>query len=225
MIALHADNHALNIAKNYPISFNEAQSHRNHMNTLAHLQLAQPRSGWIAGALLGDLWRGAPDATWPRTLREGVVLHRRIDSFTDSHPITLRARARFEPPFRRYAGILLDLWFDHRLAVHGAALGVADPEQLAAGLVEALDTHAVHVPESIRHHASALLRERRLSAYRNPAAVERALAWLGGRLRRHNPLAEGLHAIEPLAADLEDDFLAFWPLLQAHVAGLKQDWS
>jgi acyl carrier protein phosphodiesterase len=194
------------------------------MNTLAHLQLARPDSGWLAGAILGDFWRGAPDPRWPQRLRQGVILHRRIDSFTDSHPDVLRARARFQPPFRRYAGILLDLWFDHRLARHGAALGVDEPGALTAMLDAALSEHAAHLPPAALRFGRAVVRDRRLQAYRDRAAVARALAWLATRLRHDNPLAHGLEALEPLADEIEQDFLAFWPELLAHAATLKSDW-
>ncbi|HRQ64930.1 MAG TPA: ACP phosphodiesterase [Xanthomonadaceae bacterium] len=194
------------------------------MNTLAHLQLALPDDGWLAGAVLGDYWRGAPDPGWPPSLHQGVILHRRIDSFTDSHPDLLRARSRFAAPFRRYAGILLDVWFDHRLAIHGEALGVDDPALLQARLDAALQRYGAHLPAPALRFGRAVVRERRLEAYRDPAAVAQALGWLSTRLRHDNPLERGLEALQPLAPSLEEDFLAFWPMLKAHADALKAGW-
>lgn len=86
------------------------------MDHLAHVVLAGRNPLAVTGALLGDFWRGALDPAWPAALAAGVRLHRRIDTWTDGHPAVLEARAGFDPGFRRYAGIALDVWFDHLLA-------------------------------------------------------------------------------------------------------------
>jgi acyl carrier protein phosphodiesterase len=195
------------------------------VNVLAHLELAWPRSGWLAGAVLGDHWRGAPHPAWPEALRQGVVLHRRIDSFTDSHPRLLGARARFPSPYRRYAGILLDLWFDHRLAANAERLGLQRPAALGQALGEALAEFRSHLPAAALRQGLGLIDGRRLAAYREPAALARALGFLASRSSRHQPLAGGLAVLEPLAGPLEADFHAFWPELRAHVAELKSDFG
>jgi acyl carrier protein phosphodiesterase len=70
----------------------------------------------LAGALLGDYWRGALPPEMPPDLALSVRLHRRIDAVTDRHPQVQAARAGFADGERRYAGILLDLLYDHLLA-------------------------------------------------------------------------------------------------------------
>lgn len=70
----------------------------------------------MLGSLIADFLRGAIDPAMARGVRIGVALHRAVDVYTDAHPQVVAARARFAPPYRRYAGILLDMWFDHLLA-------------------------------------------------------------------------------------------------------------
>ena len=91
------------------------------MNYLAHAFLAAPQSEAICGAFIGDFAKGVDLAALPSGMREGVIGHRRIDAFTDSHPVVCVARARFEPPLRRFAGIIVDVVFDHFLAATFAA--------------------------------------------------------------------------------------------------------
>src|SRR5690606_2793910 len=86
------------------------------MNYLAHAWLARHGDDAILGALLGDFVHGQatlPD--WPPVVRAEIVRHRRIDRYTDDHPAVVAARALFGG-LRRYAGIVLDVYFDHRLA-------------------------------------------------------------------------------------------------------------
>ena len=40
-------------------------------------------------------------------------MHRKLDSFTDSHPVFLRSRGRISDMNRRYSGVLIDMFYDH----------------------------------------------------------------------------------------------------------------
>ncbi|MEO7758539.1 MAG: ACP phosphodiesterase, partial [Dokdonella sp.] len=86
------------------------------MNHLAHALLAAPNDDFMFGSLIADFLRGTIDPQLQRGVRIGIALHRAVDRYTDAHTQVVAARALFEPPYRRYAGILLDVWFDHLLA-------------------------------------------------------------------------------------------------------------
>src|SRR6478609_8124795 len=86
------------------------------MNLLAHALLAGGDDDVRFGSMIGDFVRGAIDPALPDGVRGGIALHRAVDAYTDAHAEVVAARALFEPPYRRYAGILLDVWFDHLLA-------------------------------------------------------------------------------------------------------------
>ena len=88
------------------------------MNHLAHFHLSWPRKNLVVGALEGDFHRGPVPGSLNPALVDGVILHRAIDGFTDSHPLLTEARSRFPTGTRRYAGIMLDLCFDYFLYRH-----------------------------------------------------------------------------------------------------------
>ena len=67
---------------------------------------------------MGDFVKGLIDEQYSPGIRTGIVLHRKVDSFSDQHPIVLQSRARVRQPYRRYTGVLIDMFFDHFLAVH-----------------------------------------------------------------------------------------------------------
>ena len=85
------------------------------MNYLAHFHLAWPDEGLVVGALEGDYFKGTLRGQLPRSIENGVKLHRVIDAYTDQHPLMAQLRQGFNPPLRRYAGILIDLSFDYFL--------------------------------------------------------------------------------------------------------------
>ena len=87
------------------------------MNHLAHALLAGDDEALQLGGMLGDFVHGQPDpAVLPSRVIAGIRLHRAIDVYTDAHPEVLTAKALLPSPYRRYAGILLDMWFDRCLA-------------------------------------------------------------------------------------------------------------
>ena len=87
------------------------------MNYLAHLYLAGPEPEARLGALLGDFVFGqAALADWGALERREIVIHRRVDRYTDEHPQVVAARRLFAHGRQRYAGIALDVYYDHCLA-------------------------------------------------------------------------------------------------------------
>ena len=88
------------------------------MNFLAHFHLAGPDGGLVAGGLEGDYFKGPLRGELPFDLERGIKLHRAIDAYTDGHRLVQQLRREFPPNLRRYAGILIDLSFDHYLSLH-----------------------------------------------------------------------------------------------------------
>src|SRR5690606_11754015 len=87
------------------------------VNHLAHALLAGDNEALQLGGLMGDFVRGpAASVALPAPVITGIRMHRAIDVYTDSHPQVLAAKALLPAPYRRYAGILLDMWFDRCLA-------------------------------------------------------------------------------------------------------------
>jgi len=184
------------------------------MNHLAHCVLAGPDRELILGGLLGDFVRGAPDPAWPPLLRDGVKLHRRVDVYTDAHPAPVAARSLFDPPFRRYAGIILDVWFDHLLA--------RDFERFAGEPLRAfvdrvygwLRADDPLWPAPFRIFASRIAAHDGLAAYAARDHVEFVLERIGGRLSRANPLDRAMPAIEAVEGMVNREFERLWPDLR-----------
>jgi len=91
------------------------------MNYLAHLALAPATNASRIGNLLGDFAKGSESSlrtNLPSDLVDGIILHRAIDKYTDQHPSFLAARPLLDPSRSRYAGVVIDIIFDHFLSIH-----------------------------------------------------------------------------------------------------------
>ncbi|HET7925863.1 MAG TPA: ACP phosphodiesterase [Rhodanobacteraceae bacterium] len=184
------------------------------MNLLAHALLASPDAEVMLGSLIGDFVRGRIDPALPAKVRAGVALHRAVDAYTDAHAEVAAARALFMPPFRRYAGILLDVWFDHLLARQWARFGEDDLDAFSDRVRDLLAVNAALVPERMQGFVAYLEANGLPAAYRDTAMIGQALRGMSRRLTRANPLDEALPVLVALHAPLQQCFDAFFPALR-----------
>lgn len=194
------------------------------MNWLAHLRLAPADPLLRIGNLCGDFVRGADVASLHPTLRHGIAQHRAIDRFVDAHEVVRRSRARVGPPFRRFAGVLVDVYHDHFLARAWDRLG--DGRSLAAfaaGVHDELAFHRDLLPPRLRAALPAMRSQRWLVAYAELEGIGHVLGRMAQRLRRPSPLGRGGEPLRAAYGDLERDFTALWPDLERFAACLPRD--
>ena len=86
------------------------------MNYLAHAYLSFNNPGILAGNMISDFVKGKRKYDYPQKIQQGIAVHREIDRFTDTHPVTKEAKEIFRPAYRLYAGPLIDVVYDHFLA-------------------------------------------------------------------------------------------------------------
>ena len=86
------------------------------MNFLAHIYLSGENDFLKIGNFMADSIRGNRYLEYPDELRKGILLHRYIDTFTDAHPIYRKSKHRFHEKYGHYAGVIMDIVYDHFLA-------------------------------------------------------------------------------------------------------------
>lgn len=187
------------------------------MNYLAHLHLGGDAPAQLLGSLYGDFVKGPLAGQWPADIEAAIRLHRRIDVFTDSHPLQLQARARFPLARRRYAGILLDIFFDHCLALRWADYA-SEPLPLFTGRVYRLLASEPRLPERLALIAPRMAAQDWLGSYRDFAVLEQVVRGMQRRLSRPAGLDGAMAELERLYQPLLEDFQQFYPELQAYVA-------
>jgi acyl carrier protein phosphodiesterase len=184
------------------------------MNVLAHALLAGNDAALRLGGTMGDFVHGTPDPALPQRVSDGIYLHRAIDTFTDSHPEVRAARERMSPPFRRYAGILLDVWFDHLLARDFAAWSETPLAIFSDGLRAELHAAVTILPPGLVRFLDYMDRHDLPAGYARIDRVAGAFAGISQRLSRANPVADGVPVLLSQAAELERTFAKFFPDLR-----------
>ena len=183
------------------------------MNYLAHAWLARHSDDALLGGLLGDFVFGQSALLdWPEPIRAEIVRHRRIDRYTDDHPAVVAARTRFGP-LRRYAGIVLDVYFDHCLARDWADYHAEPLPQFTGRVYEVLAAQR-ELPERLAYIAPHMAAQDWLGSYREFAVLEQVIGGMSRRLSRPQLLAGAMSELERLYQPLSDDFREFYPQLQ-----------
>ncbi len=182
------------------------------MNYLAHLYLAGTTDEALVGNLLGDFVRGTIRVDdWPAEIARGIQLHRRIDSFTDSHPLVLQSKQRISPERRRVAGIIVDVCYDHFLARHWERFSDIPLRSFTSRVYQALQKHEALLPERLRRMAPRMAAEDWLHSYRDAETAAFVLERIALRLRAPNALAGSGAELMANYEQLEADFLRFFP--------------
>lgn len=192
------------------------------MNYLAHLHLGGPRPGQLLGSLYGDFVKGPLAGRFASEVEVAILLHRRIDAFTDRHPLVRAACARFPVERRRYAGILLDLFFDHCLARHWDDYADEPLTGFSARVYRVLDAEP-QLPGRLAQIAPRMAAQDWLGSYREFAVLERVLLNMQRRLSRPEGLDGALIELERLYPVLLEDFRRFYPELMAFARAARAD--
>jgi acyl carrier protein phosphodiesterase len=188
------------------------------VNFLAHFHLAWPDEGLVAGGLEGDYYKGPMRGELPDDIERGVVLHRAIDAYTDTHPLVAQLRRDFPGRLRRYAGILIDLSFDHFLSRHWARYCDIPLPEFNAGVYHTLSNRQHLLSDGSRRMLARMLEHDVLGLYSNWETVPASAARIGQRFRRSNPLADIGRELAPARESLERAFLGFYPDLRTFCA-------
>ncbi|GED22508.1 ACP phosphodiesterase [Halomonas halmophila] len=181
------------------------------MNFLAHGWLARAGSNdFLYGNLIADGVKGADLASWPDRVAQGIRHHRRVDAFVDGHPAVSGARARAPSPQRRYAGIALDLVWDHFLANE---LDLAARDELIERCYRLLG--AREAPDRLEPMMPVMIRQDWLRGYADFDFTCRAVSGIGRRLTGPNQLARLIPWMQADYARLAADFRVLWGDLEA----------
>jgi acyl carrier protein phosphodiesterase len=194
------------------------------LNYLAHLYLAQHSDEALLGAMLGDFVAGSNLDAYPPEVRREIQVHRRIDSYTDAHPEVLGIKVLFPQGQRRYAGILLDVYFDHLLARDWPARHPQTLDEFSRRAYRVLLQHPSRLPERLRTIAPRMAAGDWLGSYRARATVDLAVERIARRLsRRGDQLVACLPILRAHEAQAESSFARFFPALVSYAAQARAE--
>ena len=193
------------------------------MNWLAHAVLSDAADPEVRlGNVLADLVKARDRAAMSPGFRTGIEHHQAIDSFTDFHPFVGRSKLRLGDGHRHTRGILVDVFYDHFLAVDWARYSAEPLAVFTARLYADMRAYRRQLPGDIRGVVDRMSGEDWLGGYRYVDGVEdtlrRVSQRLAARVGRDLGLERGVSDLLAAYSDLGRDFAEFFPAVRKHTA-------
>ncbi len=168
----------------------------------------------MVGNLLPDFTKQISEEAYSAEVIQGVRLHRFIDTYTDTHPIVTQSKARISSQRRRFSPILVDIFYDHFLALHWEKYS-SNP------LLESTQTYYAYLlkadmplPTRLRESIQRMPKIELLYNYRTLNGIAHAVDRVAARIRFKNNLYGGVEELENNFTALEADFHLFFEELQ-----------
>lgn len=192
------------------------------MNHLAHAYLSFRQPELITGNLIADFVKGKKDlAAYSEGIQQGIRIHRAIDTFTDQHPVTSKAKLFFRPSCGHYSGVFTDLVYDHFLANDTERFTNDSLYSFARYVYSEIRLQEAQLPPAFLQMFKYMQTYNWLYNYHTTEGISSSIRGVARRARYLETDGNVVFAVfmEHYAA-LKDCYREFFPELQAHVENL-----
>lgn len=190
------------------------------MNFLAHVYLSGDNEDLIIGNFIADMVKGRQIENFQDGIVKGIELHRKIDNFTDSHAIVEQSKMRLRNKYRLYAGVVVDMFYDHFLAKYWTDYSLIPLPRFVGNVYGLLLKNYFLLPVRAKNVLPFMMASNWLVNY---AHVEKLNNYFQGMARR-TPFKSGMeNAVVDLTKHYDEfsaEFTSFFPELIAYVERL-----
>jgi len=184
------------------------------MNYLAHIYLSGTQEGVIIGNFIADGIKGKKYQKYPDDIQKGILLHRAIDSFTDSHPIVKKSTARLHQKHGHYSGVVVDVYYDHFLAKNWNAYSNKPLTIYACEFYKLLQKNYLVLPKRIQKMLPIMVSENWLLSYQSLQGISIIFNKMYKRIPRENNLNFAILDLEKHYTAFETEFTLFFKELK-----------
>jgi len=186
------------------------------MNYLGHLALAEDNDLSRIGHYLGDFVKGDKTAIskqYPEEIVQGIIAHRKIDVFTDSHPAVRRAVELLKADSGRFTSIIVDVIFDYYLIKHWNEFFTEDFDYFVRKCYNSLEMIVSNelYPERCRNFTRRLIDNDAFHVYSDIDGIHQVLCGIDRRIKCESTLPHAQKHIKLNYPQLEQEFLSFFP--------------
>ena len=187
------------------------------MNFLAHLYLSGNDEDLMIGNFIADGVKGNKYNDYPEGIKQGILLHRFIDDFTDHHPICTESKVLLRPRYHKLSPILCDMIYDHFLARNWSNYHKEPLRAYVDWVYETLRNRWDDLTPRIQHMIPFMIKYDWLYNYQFKEGMESVLMGMSKRVKNGSVLKHGWEEIEKYNVELEDQFTRFFAELQQAV--------
>jgi acyl carrier protein phosphodiesterase len=183
------------------------------LNFLAHTYLSGCNEQIILGNFMGDYVKGKDYLQFPEMVKKGILIHRDIDSFTDMHPITRRNKQRIAGKYHKYAGIIVDIFYDHFLASLWERYADLPLKDFVSRTYDLLKRNYQVLPAAIKRWFPTFLENNWMIAYQSVDGIELVLERMAANTSLPDYASYAVGVLSEQYDLFQEDFLEFFPLI------------
>jgi len=189
------------------------------MNFLAHIYLSGEDEGITIGNFIADGIKGKRYQKYPEKIRKGILLHRFIDSYTDSHPTVRLSTARLHKNYGHYSGVIVDILYDHFLAKNWSNYHPQPLAEYVDDFYEMLRANFEILPTRIQRMMPYMLADNWLLSYASIQGISTILTQMNHRTKNRAKMNFAVLELEEFYTEFETEFTSFFGEL---IAASKQ---
>jgi acyl carrier protein phosphodiesterase len=184
------------------------------MNYLAHIYLSEDQELIRIGNFMADHVKGSKYKTYPTEVQKGILLHRKIDWFTDQNEIARKSKRRLHDRYGLYRGVIIDIFYDHMLAANWADYSSVPLHEYAALFYRSLEANEDLLPEKVKYMTEYMIQNDWLTSYADPEGIRQVLSGINRRTGGHGKMDKAIEDLLEHYEDFELDFRHFFKKLR-----------
>jgi acyl carrier protein phosphodiesterase len=180
------------------------------MNFLAHIYLSFEDDEITIGNFIADSIRGKKYKHLPKRIQKGILLHRAIDTFTDSHPIPRQSSKRLHKNFSHYSRVIVDIYYDHFLAKNWKRYSETPLAVFVEEFYDLLKANFEILPEGVKHMMPYMIADNWLLNYAQMEGIGRVLNGMNRRTKNKSRMNYAILDLEKHYVAFENEFTLFF---------------
>lgn len=184
------------------------------MNFLAHIYLSGDNDLVKIGNFMADGIRGKQYENFPYEIQKGILLHRTIDTYTDAHPIFRQSTKRLHKNYHHYAGVIVDVFYDHFLAKNWNTYSSEKLEEYVERFYQSLHQNRDILTSRTQGLMPYMIQHNWLVSYQTVEGIKRILTQMDSRTNQQSKMRFATNELLEFYSDFEAEFTAFFEDLQ-----------
>ncbi|MBE0650833.1 MAG: DUF479 domain-containing protein [Bacteroidales bacterium] len=193
------------------------------MNFLAHAHLSGENSELLVGNMIADAVKGNQISLYPELVRQGILLHRKIDTFTDSHPCVKRSKDTIREEAGRYSGVVVDIYYDHFLSRQWTDFSDVPLDEFTVSVYRILGNHSYLLPARVKRMMPYMIAQNWLNGYANLEDLRRIFYGMDRRTKLHSGMSRAVQILVAHYDSLKKDFEDFYPEMIDFAKSVRQE--
>ena len=185
------------------------------MNFLAHIYLSGDNDLVKIGNFMADGIRGKDYEQFPPEIKKGILLHRAIDTFTDAHPIFRQGTKRLHGKYHHYAGVVMDVYYDHFLAKNWQRYSTENLKDYAARFYQSLEDNYHFLTDRVKYMLPIMKEHDWLTSYATVDGISQIFFNMDRRTKNQSKMAGAPTELLQYYNTFEIEFTDFFEELYA----------